>query len=558
MNGIANKYLLLCGLAIGCSLTSVRAPAQSEAFGNANCQSGQSVSVDFDNGAGWRLCVDNRARENLVLTQVRYKNSDGVDFPILASAGISQLHVAYDDSNVTYNDVTQYGLGATFMLELTEADCPNGVLLNHGNQLATCVTEQAKGSAHRTQNRRLERESLNVFSVSQVGAYTYVLDWTLHDDGTLEPAVGATGALQRSSSVTEQPFGRTLSEDADTQWLSHTHNYYWRLDFDLGDSATDDVATETSTSLTSAGQRVTQTTTFNTEQARRIDPASFQTWHVFEHVEANVSTSDNNAAPRGYHIAPQRHGHRMTRKEVEPYTDYDFFVTVASDCERFASDNALFYPECTNHVLDFANDESLVNQDIVLWHRVAFHHVPRNEDQRHMHAHWDSFEMTPVNISGYSPGAANVSNQAPVVTPIDVIVATVGEPLNVQLSASDADGDGLHFHAISLPSGLALSHNGVLSGTPLQGGEFETSITVSDDIASVTINPMIRISGHMANSGDSDSKGFFGAMHPLLWLLILCLTLTRGHTRGSTRDHLAVRVSQLVRITLRRTRMPHS
>ncbi len=544
MSAKPSSHLRLCGLAACCALfsfpsgtyaqeaieESTQEPGYSSrdlSFTGTACQSGQAVSIDFDNGAGWRLCVDNRARENLVLTQVRYKNSDGIEFPILASAGISQLHVAYDDSNVTYNDVTQYGLGATFMLELTEADCPAGVLLNHGDQLATCVTEQAKGSAHRTQNRRLARESLNLFSVSQVGAYTYVLDWTLHDDGTIEPAVGATGALQRSSPITEQPFGRTLSEDADTQWLSHTHNYYWRLDFDLGDSATDDVATETSTTLTSSGQRVTQTTTFNTEQARRIDPEGFQSWHVFEHVEASVGTSDNNTPPRGYQIAPQRHGHRMTRKDVEPYTDYDFFVTVASDCERFASDNALFHPECTNHVLEFANDESLVNQDIVVWHRVAFHHVPRNEDQRHMHAHWDSFEMTPINISTYSPGAANVSNQAPSVAPVDVIVAEVGEALNLQLNASDADGDALHFHAANLPAGLALSHDGLLSGIPIEGGEFELPVTVSDDIASVTITPTIRISGQLAASDKGDSKGFFGAIHPLLWLLLPLITLAR-------------------------------
>jgi len=39
----------------------------------------------------------------------------------------------------------------------------------------------------------------------------------------------------------------------------------------------------------------------------------------------------------------------------------------------------------------------------VVWHRVAFHHVPRNEDQRHMHAHWDAFQIRPVNVSGSSP-----------------------------------------------------------------------------------------------------------------------------------------------------------
>ena len=230
-----------------------------------------------------------------------------------------------------------------------------------------------------------------------MGAYTYVLDWTLYDDGTIEPAVGATGALQRSSPIVDQPFGRVLSEDAESQWLSHTHNYYWRLDFDLGDSATDDVVSETRQELNADGQRITTRNTFTTEQARRIDPEDYQTWTLFEN-------SDVESA-RGYQITPQHHGHRLERKNVEPYTDFDFFITVANDCERFASDNALFNPECTDHVLEYANDEPLTNADIVAWHRVAFHHVPRNEDQRHMHAHWDAFQIRPVNVSGSSPNA---------------------------------------------------------------------------------------------------------------------------------------------------------
>lgn len=48
----------------------------------------------------------------------------------MGSARLSQLHVAYDDSDVTYNDVTQYGLGGSYLQTLTQADCPSGDLLN--------------------------------------------------------------------------------------------------------------------------------------------------------------------------------------------------------------------------------------------------------------------------------------------------------------------------------------------------------------------------------------------------------------------------------------------
>jgi len=504
------------------SAGSARAQTQDPSTSDQSytCATGERLSRTFDNGAGWDLCVDNRVRENLVLSNVQYRDVQGRVFPVLASAGISQLHVSYDDSDVTYNDVTQYGLGEGYLLDLSAQDCPNGVILTSGNRASTCVTDQSIEPAHRTQNRRALHESLNLFSVSQVGAYTYVLDWTLFDDGTIEPAVGATGALQRSSSVTEQPFGRVLSEDPDVQWLSHTHNYYWRLDFDLGDQANDDVVVETTQARTEDGKRVTTRTRFTQEQARRINPDEYQSWRLYEF-------SNDADAARGYEIAPIRHGHRLTRPDVEPYTDFDFFVTVANDCERFASQNALFNPECTDDVLQFANDESLVDQDIVAWHRVAFHHVPRNEDQRHMHAHWDAFSITPVNVNDTTPSAVNLVNAAPVVVTPGVISATIGEAISRRIEASDPDDDALHFHAHDLPNGITLSHDGEISGVPTEAGSFITPVSVSDDLANVMIEQRFDISGD-GNSANG-SGGFFGAVS---WVWLMLLGSVYGFRRG--------------------------
>ncbi len=493
---------------------------------DTQCGNTKPIQVQFANGAGWAFCVDNRVRENLVLSNLRYVNVDGDPFSVLASAGISQLHVAYDDSNVTYNDVTQFGLGDGFMLDLSEADCPEGTILGNGGRAAICVTQIKSTSAHRTQNRRAQRESLNLFSVSQVGAYTYVLDWTLYDDGTIEPAVGATGALQRSSPIVEQPFGRVLSEDPDTQWLSHTHNYYWRLDFDLGESADDDIVVETRQRLDEDGFRVNTRETFSTEQARRIDPETYQSWRLYEF------ESDSNA--RGYELAPQHHGHRLERKEVEPYTEFDFFITIANDCERFASDNSLFNPECDNHVLEFANNEPLQNQDIVAWHRVSFHHVPRNEDQRHMHTHWDAFQITPINITAFTPSSANLTNQPPTVTNPSPIVASVGETIESKLIATDPDNDALHFHAAELPEGIELTPEGLFTGTPQLAGRYVVPVTVSDELSQRVVEQVFEITSAINNGGtNQSSSGFFGSVS-MGWLLLLAWIVARRNHRAVT------------------------
>jgi len=357
------------------------------------CNGNEPIQITFDNGAGWDFCINNTERESLVLSQVRYRDVNNTVFPVLASAGISQLQVVYDDSLVTYNDVTQYGLGGESLIDLTQADCPEGQLLKHRTRIASCLTRQRLEPSHHSEQSRTLQEALNLFSVTQIGAYTYVLDWTFFDNGRIQPAIGATGALQRSSPNTDTPFGRVLSEDADALWLSHTHNYYWRLDFDLGELATDDVVVESAYKTTSTGQRSLHTELFTTEQARKINPETQVDWTLYE-FEPTANTT-----PRGYRITPQRYGHHFTRGEAEPYSNFDFFVTRADDCERFASQNERYNPSCADDVLQFANNESLLNQDSVIWHRIAFHHVPRNEDQRHMHAHWDAFTLAPVNLN---------------------------------------------------------------------------------------------------------------------------------------------------------------
>ena len=76
-----------------------------------NCSGDALISETFSNGAKWEMCWESRIRENLVLSDVYYTPPNGEPKRILSTARLSQLHVAYDDSDVTYNDLTQFGLG---------------------------------------------------------------------------------------------------------------------------------------------------------------------------------------------------------------------------------------------------------------------------------------------------------------------------------------------------------------------------------------------------------------------------------------------------------------
>lgn len=467
------------------------------------------------------MCWDSRIRENLVLSDVYYTPPDGEPGKVLSEARLSQLHVAYDDSDVTYNDITQFGLGGGYLVDLKQEDCPIGELLIAQNRPAACKWLADGHDNFRMRNRASSAHSLNLFSVSQVGSYAYIISWLFYDDGAIEPQIGASGALQRSSNAITLPFGRLLQGDSDTLWLSHTHNYYWHLDFDLGSSATDDVVAESRFTFDSNGIRRQETQVFTREAARQIDPASATAWHILD----NPLESEPINKARGYTIEPLRYGHRLVREETEPYTEYDFFITKANDCERFASQNARFNPDCLNHVLQYVNDESLIDQDLVVWHRVSFHHVPRSEDQRHMHSHWDGFLIEPSNVHGSSPGLSGQPNQSPRLDAIGNQQNQQGQSIDWHVHASDADNDPLSYTATGLPPGVTLALDGTFSGAASSAGVFTVVLKVSDTIATTEQT----FSWNIEKKSSGLGTGFYLAM--LAFLIVVARRLSYSMPR---------------------------
>ncbi len=364
---------------------------------NELCAEEQYVLSEFDNGAAWEMCWTSRERENIVLSNVRYRPVNGEFTSVFSSLSLSQLHVAYDDNNITYNDVTQFGLGTFHIGRLNEADCPKGELLDINGNPGICKVQSMGDEAYRTANGAQYAESVSLFSVSHVGSYAYLITWQFFSDGSVQPSIGAAGALQRASEHVHSAHGRELEGSPEKSWLSHTHNYYWRMDFDLGDNNNDDKLSELNLIPDALGRRARQTQTFSIEAARKIAPQQMRSWLV---------TSGNKPVEEapGYSIEPSYYGHKLERPDIEPFTKYDLFVTKHKDCERYSSENNKFYPECGSDLLSFVNEESVENADIVVWHRISFHHVPRNEDQANMHSHWDGFFMRARNLSAATPG----------------------------------------------------------------------------------------------------------------------------------------------------------
>ncbi len=494
-------FAVLCLAVLG--LTGFN-PATAQSL---SCPVDQQISAQFDNGAAWAMCWEARQRENIVLSEISYTPPGGAAISVLASLRMAQLHVAYDDSLVTYNDITQFGLGAGFRSTLVEENCPGGELIDIEGRAGMCKQLSKGDDAYRTPNESILSESLTLFSVSQVGSYAYIVTWKFFADGSIAPSVGASGALQRSSDFPGSLFGRQLEGDAQKSWLSHTHNYYWQMDFDIGESATDDVVTEMSYRLDQQGRRARLENRLNVEAARKIDPENLVSWKVSDNGSGSPTTP-------AYLIEPLHYGHRLVRSELEPFTDFDFFVTRQNDCEAFVTENARFNPDCSENILQFVNDESIQDQDITVWHRVAFHHVPRNEDRRTMHSHWDGFTMRATNMSPSTPGHSGINYNTPpqIASPGDQS-GNVGQLVELTVLATDADNDPIEFTTTGLPDGLVLGDDRVIRGELTEAGSFLVTVQANDSQEIASTQFVWQVAGSTGNTlvlaGD-DSSGIAG------------------------------------------------
>ncbi|MEM7132025.1 MAG: putative Ig domain-containing protein [Chloroflexota bacterium] len=102
------------------------------------------------------------------------------------------------------------------------------------------------------------------------------------------------------------------------------------------------------------------------------------------------------------------------------------------------------------------------------------------------------------------------ANNPPILTIPDNQSNVVGEPINLTVTATDADGNTLNFSATGLPDGLTMSSSGDIVGTVTTTGSFSVTVTVDDgnggsDSAafSWTVNDVVASCGGLSQEAES-------------------------------------------------------
>ena len=422
---VAIGILLLAGAWF---YASPRVLAQSEHA----CSAAFRIDKTLPTGTRWEMCWEPRALDGIVLYDITLTPPGGPRRLILAQAGLAQVHVPYDDNGARFHDITDFGFGGRYLANLTRAECPDGTLLAYGGKNVLCLQIQPRGYAQKYYARQLQGYELSLFSVSTSGDYNYIVQYEFYDDGTIVPTVGASGQLQRYG--TDASYGWVTATNRIP--ISHYHNYWFRLDFDINGRANDLVQEIQINATDQNRRRVKQVTDVTLEAARQHDPDVQRTWRVVDKV-----TRNDGGNLISYQIEGLSSGHDFTGPSFEPFSQNDLYVTTFKGCEKYPSHNPALNG-CAGDVSQFVNGESVDGADLVVWYGITFHHLPREEDEVYMDVHWDGFTIIPRDWTSHNPldnvspgGSVATSTPTPTATPISQPAALDVQPQQVVLYA---------------------------------------------------------------------------------------------------------------------------
>ena len=395
-------------LTVICTLLAAIMPAmtaQAREPRGEHCGTASMVAATLPGGTKWRLCWHIDPYTGLVVENVSVAYRSAPEpVQVLQSLTLAQLNVPYDSGVTQWNDITSFGFGGEAVQAVAARECPGGSRrapysgAGEPGAKVLCVTTDATGPAQRVNDEQQQRlytrqgNDLVLRTVSKIGWYEYVTEYRFADDGRITARLGATGDLSPSD-YTIPKAGWPIGTGAQHYATNHHHNAIWRVNFNLAGQGGERIEQYDTKPSGANGRRSaiyeTAGTPITTEAS--LTTANRRWWRVVSDTSRNT-----DGHPRSYELA------------LGPGATYESLADIAPDvsfteyraCEKFATFN--LDPECgARSIREYANGETLT--DPVIWVRVGFHHVPRDEDQSPMHTHWQGFDLNPRDFTATNP-----------------------------------------------------------------------------------------------------------------------------------------------------------
>ncbi|MGH7721093.1 MAG: primary-amine oxidase [Gemmatimonadaceae bacterium] len=385
----------------------------------------------------WRFRYSMHPREGLVLHTVGYED-EGRLRPILHRASLSEMVVPYGDTDRGWRwrsafDVGEYSVGRLASSIEPRTDAPeNATLIDAimaGDEGEPDTLERAVGVYERDggllwkhyegysgDNQSRRARQLVVFFIATIGNYDYAVNWIFHQDGTLEADAALTGIMlpkgvraPAAGGGGSPHSGHLVS--ANIVAPHHQHFFNFRVDFDVdgeGNSVHEmnTRAMAASASNPSLNGMVMEETRLATERqaGRRMSLQSARSWVVLNPSARNVLGHNT-----GYAIVPGANslpyvapGSQVRRRAG--FIDNHFWATRYNPEEMSAAGT---YPNQSRGGDGLprwvADNQPLVNQDVVVWYTLGVTHIPRPEEWPVMPVTHVGFKMIPVGFFARNP-----------------------------------------------------------------------------------------------------------------------------------------------------------
>jgi primary-amine oxidase len=389
----------------------------------------------------WRFHLRFDARMGTVISDVHVRDGER-ERSVLYQGSLSEIFVPYQDPTQgwyyrNYMDEGEYGLGALSTELVVGADCP-------GSALYLSPVLAGETGAPESQKRRVcifERDpghplwrhadfftgsvesrpaiELVVRFISTVGNYDYLFDWVFTQTGEIRYLVGATGidsvkgvearSMSDSSADDDTAYGPLIAPGR--VGTNHDHFFSVRLDLDVDGQANNFIQDALEPRREAPGGRrksiwrVEPRVPSREQEARyRIELARPSLWRV-----ANASSRNVVGNVVSYQIVPGTNALPLVDEDDPPRTragfvDYHLWVTRYAPDELYAagrfpnqSTPGQGLPRWTKQ------NREIVNQDLVVWYTLGFHHVPSSEDWPVYKTGFHGLTLRPYNFFDRSP-----------------------------------------------------------------------------------------------------------------------------------------------------------
>ncbi len=386
----------------------------------------------------WKFRYLLHPREGLTLYQITY-NDRGKERPILYRAALSEMLVPYSDTSRAWAvrsafDVGEYNLGwlstpldrgndvpenavlqgAVFADEFGKAEMVEN-LIGIYEQDAGILWRHYDFNTETFEGRRARQ--LVLTTVAAIGNYDYGINWIFHEDGTIEQRSDLTGimlvkgtlATQAHQGESHQHFGTLVAPNLEA--INHQHMMNFRLDFDvdgIDNSVTEMKVASLDKEANPYGNafEMMETPLLREQTAvRDVKPSESRTWAIL-----NGSKKNALGAATGYMLMPGGNTPYYPNESADSRARGEF-ATHHLWVTRYKPDELYGAGDYPNQGLSgkglpryIADNESLDNNDLVVWYTYGVTHIPRPEEWPIMTIHpagfkimsWGFFDRNPV------------------------------------------------------------------------------------------------------------------------------------------------------------------